>query len=172
MTRLVSKLALPALFALGALAASAQDFHRHCSAATIAGDYALSITGLVFTPVGVVNRDGIALTHFNGDDRLTQVDYVLSDGILPPAPTDANGFNDHETGSYTVHENCTGEAEIDFPIPPGQTAGAMLKYFFVISGDGNQLSIIVTTITAPNSTTPVPANIHGTAVRVHDRPWF
>jgi hypothetical protein len=45
MTRLISKLAIAAIIALGAVAASAQDFHRLCSAATIEGDYAFRVSG-------------------------------------------------------------------------------------------------------------------------------
>jgi hypothetical protein len=166
MTRFISKLAIAAIIALVAVAASAQD-HRLCSAATIEGDYAFRVSGELFTPASVVNRDGIALTHFDGDHLLTQVDYVLADGIPTPGPKDANGFNTNETGTYAVHENCTGEAEIDFPTPPGGTSGAVIKFFFVISDNGRQLNTIVTSITPPNSSTPVPANIHSDAVRVH-----
>jgi hypothetical protein len=170
MAKLISKLAITAVVAIGAVAASAQDFDRRCSAATIEGDYAFRVSGELFTPAGVINRDGIALTHFDGDHLLTQVDYVLADGIPTPGPKDANGFNTNEAGTYTVHENCTGEAEIDFPVPPGGTSGAVIKFLFVISDNGNQLNTIVTSITPPNSSNPVPANIHSDAVRVRNRP--
>jgi hypothetical protein len=92
---------------------------------------------------------------------------IRSPVIPTPGPKDTNGFNTNETGAYTVHENCTGEAEIDFPTPPGGTSGAVIKFFFVISGNGRQLNTIVTSITPPNSSTPVPANIHSDAVKVH-----
>jgi hypothetical protein len=148
----------------------AQDARHHCSAATIEGDYAFRISGEVFTPAGVVNRDGIALTRFDGSHLLTQVDYVLANGVPVPGPTNANAFHDMETGTYTVNEDCTGEAEIDFPTPPGGTSGAVIKLFFVISDDGRQLNTIVTSLTPPNSTQTVPANIHSDAVRVHNGP--
>lgn len=69
---------------------------------------------------------------------------------------------------YSVNENCTGSAEIDFPTPPGGTSGAVIKLVFVISDDGRQLNTIVTSITPPNTTTAVPANIHSDATKVHD----
>jgi hypothetical protein len=46
----------------------------------------------------------------------------------------------------------------------------VIRFFFVISDNGRQLNTIVTSIIPPNSSTPVPANIHSDAVRVHDRP--
>jgi len=67
-----------------------------------------------------------------------------------------------------VNEDCTGEAEIDFPTPPGGTSGAVIKLFFVISDDGSSLNTIVTSHTPPNTTETVPANIHSDAVRVHN----
>lgn len=144
---------------------------RSCSNETLLGDYAFRISGEIFTSAGIVNRDGIALTHFDGDHTLAQVDYVLANGVPVEGPTDANGFHDHETGTYTVNENCTGSAEIDFPTPPGGTSGAVIKLFLVIFNDGRQLNTIVTSITPPNSTQAVPANIHSDAVRVHTRPF-
>jgi hypothetical protein len=47
------------------------------------------------------------------------VDYVLANGQPVEGPTDPNCFHTDETGTYTVNENCTGAAEIDFPTPPG-----------------------------------------------------
>jgi len=170
MTRSVGKFAITALVAFGTVAAAAQDFHPPCSAATIKGDYAFRVSGEVFTAAGLVYRDGIALTHFDGDHSLTQNDYVLANGVPVPGPTASNGFHTDETGTYSVNEDCTGESEIDFPTPPAGTSGAVIKFFFVISEDGRQLNTIVTSLTPPNSTQAVPVNIHSDAVRVHTRP--
>jgi hypothetical protein len=164
MKKLVSLLALVAT-AGGGLTSSAET-HQGCSDATIEGYYAFRVSGELFTPGGLVYRDGIALTHFEGNHALTQVDWVLANGLPTAGPTDANGFHTDETGTYTVHENCTGEAEIDFPTPPGGTSGAVIKLFLVISDDGRQLNTIVTSITPPNSTVAIPANIHSDATRV------
>jgi hypothetical protein len=153
---------------LSALSGSAQITEGHCSNADLRGDYAFRVSGEIFAATGVVNRDGIALTRFDGDHSLVQVDYVLANGVPVTGPTDVNGFHDQETGSYQVNENCTGSAEIDFPTPPGGTSGAVIKLFFVLSDDGRQLNTIVTSITPPNTTTPVPANIHSDATQVHD----
>ncbi|MGC1296049.1 MAG: hypothetical protein WA869_13525 [Alloacidobacterium sp.] len=153
---------------LSATASHGQNYHRSCSSETVRGDYAFRVSGEIFTAAGLVYRDGIALTHFDGDGALTQVDYVLANGVPVPGPKDPNGFNTDETGTYSVNENCTGAAEIDFPTPPGGTSGAKIKLFFVISDDGRQLNTIVTSLTPPNSTTAVSVNIHSDAIRVHD----
>jgi len=165
----VALAAIAAIAVCSAVACSAQSSHP-CSSKTIEGDYAFRISGELFTGAGLVYRDGIALTHFDGDHLLTQADYVLADGVPTPGPKDANGFNTDESGAYSVNDNCTGEAEIDFPTPPGGTSGAVIKLLFVISDDGNQLSTIVTSITPPNTTKAIPANIHSDAVRVHPKP--
>jgi hypothetical protein len=168
MRRIMETLAFVAVAAGMGVVSSAEDSHP-CSNATIKGDYAFRVSGEVFTAAGLVYRDGIALTHFDGDHSLTQNDYVLANGVPVPGPTASNGFHTDETGTYSVNEDCTGEAEIDFPTPPAGTSGAVIKLFFVISEDGRQLNTIVTSLTPPNSTQAVPANIHSDAVRVKTR---
>jgi hypothetical protein len=169
MRKITSTLAFVAIAAgLGAVS-PAQDSHP-CSSTTIKGDYAFRVSGEVFTAAGLVYRDGIALTHFDGNHSLTQDDYVLANGVPVAGPAASNGFHTDETGTYSVNEDCTGEAEIDFPTPPKGTSGAVIKLFFVISEDGRQLNTIVTSLTPPNSTQAVPVNIHSDAVRVHTNP--
>jgi hypothetical protein len=168
MRRIMETLAFVAVAAGMGVVSSAEDSHP-CSNATIKGDYAFRVSGEVFTAAGLVYRDGIALTHFDGDHSLTQNDYVLANGVPVPGPTASNGFHTDETGTYSVNEDCTGEAEINFPTPPAGTSGAVIKLFFVISEDGRQLNTIVTSLTPPNSTQAVPANIHSDAVRVKTR---
>jgi len=163
MRNVINVLVLAVTAAFSATAASAQT----CSSETLKGDYAFRVSGEIFAGTSLIYRDGIALTSFDGSHLLTQVDYVLANGVPVAGPTDANGFHTDETGTYSVNENCTGQAEINFPTPPGGTSGAVLKLFLVISDDGRQLNTIVTSITPPNATTAVPANIHSDAVRVH-----
>ena len=163
MRNVINVLVLAVTAAFSATAASAQT----CSSETLKGDYAFRVSGEIFAGTSLIYRDGIALTSFDGSHLLTQVDYVLANGVPVAGPTDANGFHTDETGTYSVNENCTGQAEINFPTPPGGTSGAVLKLYFVISDDGRQLNTIVTSITPPNTTTAVPANIHSDAVRVH-----
>jgi hypothetical protein len=139
-----------------------------CSDRTLNGDYAFRVSGEVFTQNGLVYRDGVAMTHFDGNGGLTQVDWVMANGVAVPGPLDQNGFHDNETGSYNVYANCTGDAEIDFPIPPHGTSGAVIKLKFVIGDRGSALHTIVYSLTPPNTTQPVPANIHSDAVKVSE----
>ena len=171
MRKIVSVLAIAVVGSFSAVASQGQHDHGSCSSETIKGDYAFRVSGEVFTAAGLVYRDGIALTHFDGGHTLTQVDYVLANGVPVAGPTDPNGFHTDEMGTYSVNENCTGAAEIDMPTPPGGTSGAIIKLFFVISDEGRQLNTIVTSLTPPNSTQAAPVNIHSDARRVHNEPW-
>lgn len=137
-----------------------------CNNGTLNGDYAFRVSGEAFTAAGLVYRDGIALTHFDGDHALWQVDYVVANGVPVPGPPDGNGFHTDETGTYQVNTNCTGSAVINFPTPPGGISGAIIKLLFVISDDGRQLNTIVTSLTPPNSNQPVPVNIHSDARKI------
>ena len=164
-------LTLTACLASLAMTSMAQDAPStsSCSNRTLNGDYAFRLSGEVFSQNGLVYRDGVAMTHFDGKGGLTQVDWVMANGVAVPGPLDKNGFHDNETGSYNVYANCTGDAEIDFPIPPQGTSGAVIKLKFVIGNGGSALHTIVYSLTPPNATQPVPANIHSDAVRVSAR---
>jgi hypothetical protein len=72
-----------------------------------------------------------------------------------------------ETGTYTVNPDCTGNAQINFPIPPGGTSGAVITLMFVIGDEKRTIHTIVSSLTPPNTTTPVPANIHSDAIKVN-----
>ena len=82
------------LVILGAMGgvAGAQD-NDGCSNATLNGDYAFTVSGQIYKPVPtgssvevVMVREGIAMTHFDGEGKLSQVDYVLSSPNTPPVP--------------------------------------------------------------------------------------
>jgi hypothetical protein len=107
------------------------------------------------------------MTHFNGQGRLTQVDFLMSNGLPTAGPTDPlTGFHVGETGWYKVFPDCTGMAEIDFPKPPGGTSGAVIDLMFVLSNHGNTIHTIVSRLVPPNSSTPVPASIHSDAEKL------
>src|SRR5580658_8967580 len=103
---------------LTALGVKAQE--TGCTDAMLKGNYAFTVSGEIFltTPDGAVTvqRQGVAMTHFDGEGNLTQEDYVLSrpnapaPKTPPPAPpTDpVTGFHDQEKGTYKVFPNCTG----------------------------------------------------------------
>ena len=159
-----SKLVVTASFFVVIVAAQAQA--GVCGNQTLHGSYAFRVSGEVFTPGGVVNRDGVAMTHFDGNGNLTQVDWVVANGVPVLGPPNQYGFHDMETGTYTVNPDCTGNAQINFPIPPNGTRGAVIDLMFVIGDSGRTIHTIVSSLTPPNSITPVPANIHSDAVRV------
>ena len=136
------------------------------AADTLRGGYAFRISGEVFTPAGIVARDGVAITTSDGNGSLAQEDWVMANGSVVPGPTNSYGFHDGEKGSYTVNPYCTGQAQINFPIPPHGTSGAVITLMFVIGDEGRTIHTIVSSLTPPNTTTPIPANIHSDAVRV------
>jgi hypothetical protein len=142
---------------------------RICSNATLFGDYAFRISGEVFVPgtntIAVYN-DGVAMTTFDGIGGPTQVDWVMRNGVADPPP--GPGFHGNETGTYTVNPDCTGNAEIDFPIPPGGTSGAVITLKFVLGDHGRVIHTIVTSLRPPNTPpgTTVPVNTHSDAEKL------
>jgi hypothetical protein len=140
-----------------------------CSNATLIGDYAFRVSGEIFVPGSntiAVYRDGVAMTTFDGIGGLTQVDWLVGNGVSDPPPTP--GFHDNENGSYTVNADCTGHAEIDFPRPPGGTSGAVITLKFVLGDHGRVIHTIVTSLRPPNTPpgTSVPANLHSDAEKL------
>jgi hypothetical protein len=156
-------------FFLANLATAQTADNQVCNNATLRGDYAFTISGQIFIPNGpVIQREGIAITHFDGAGGLTQVDFVLSSpNALPPAgtsPTDpATGFHTEESGTYVVHSDCTGTFTINFPdltTPSGGSIpGAIIVVKFVLSDGGRAIHTIVTSFTPPGAPGPVPALI-------------
>lgn len=162
----------------------AQDYDG-CSNTTLHGDYAFRISGEVLLPNLTTNpptptttvlayRDGVAMTHFDGNGKLTQVDFVMGNGVPPahqlppPDPKDIDpttGFSIGEWGTYEVHADCTGTATINFPPPLGMTTGNVITLMFVISNHGHSLHTIVSSLTLSNGV-KVFANIHSDAERV------
>jgi hypothetical protein len=171
--------ALIAIVAAGGLLAGA--FHSEtataqnmtmsqiCSNATLRGDYAFRISGETFVPgSNTIDKytDGVAMTTFDGMGGLTQEDWIMRNGVSDPPPTP--GFHGNETGTYTVNADCTGHAEIDFPIPPGGTSGAVITLKFVLGDHGRVIHTIVTSSRPPNTPpgTNVPTNIHSDAEKL------
>lgn len=139
-----------------------------CTNATLHGDYGFTVSGQILIPgAPPVERDGVAMTHFTGQGRLTQVDFLMSNGLPTAGPSDPlTGFHTGETGWYKVFPDCTGMAEIDFPTPAGGTSGAVIDLMFVLSNHGNTIHTIVSRLVPPNSTTAVPASIHSDAEKL------
>jgi len=159
---------------LGSLAAGARaqlNDHEGCSNAVLKGDYAFTVSGTIWVkdPQGnleAIQREGIAMTRFDGQGGLSQVDYVLS-GLNalpapPPAPTDPlTGFHIMETGTYQVYSDCTGTFTINSP-------GTTIAVKFVLSNHGKGIHTIVTSLVGPNG--PITALIHSEGHRLGKLP--
>jgi hypothetical protein len=140
-----------------------------CTDATPSGDYAFRVSGQLLPPgAPPIQRDGVAMAHFDGSGGLSQVDFIMSNGLPTSGPTDPlTGFHTDEKGWYKVFPDCTGTAEIDFPKPPGSSSGAVIDLMFVLSNHGRTIHTIVTRLLPPGSTTPMPASIHSDAEKIN-----
>jgi hypothetical protein len=129
-----------------------------CSDATLRGDYAFTVSGTIWTTDStgaplVVQRDGIAMTHFDGTGGLTQVDYVMSSPNAPqttPPKDPVTGFHTNETGTYKAYSDCTGTFTINSP-------GAIITVNFVLSDHGRSIHTIVTSLILLKPSGAVPA---------------
>lgn len=162
-----SVLFLSFLFSASTIAFCQSGDNDGCTNATLDGDYSFRVSGVILptvpsgSPQPQILRDGVAMTHFDAAGHLTQIDFVMSNGVPLSGPPDPlTGFHVGEAGSYTVFPDCTGKAEIHFPTPPGGTSGAVIDLMFVLSNHGKTIHTIVSKVVPPNSTTPVPASIH------------
>lgn len=169
------KVAIAGMFFLGVAVAAVGAQETSCSNFTLRGTYAFTVSGQVFMPVKaadggtttvVIQRDGVALTHFDGEGTLSQSDFVLSfptpNPAPPPPPTDpVTGFHIDETGTYKVFPNCTGTFTIN--TPPNSP---VIIVKFVLSDGGRSIHTIVTSLTLPGASEPVPALIHSEGHRL------
>lgn len=139
-----------------------------CSNATLTGDYAFRVSGQILLPgVAPMDREGVAMTRFDGFGKLTQVDFVMSNGTPVAGPPDPHtGFHVGETGWYVVNPDCTGMAEIVFPTPPNLSSGAVIDLMFVLSNHGRTIQAIVSRLVPPGSSNPIPASIHSDAEKL------
>ena len=78
-----------------------------CSNRTLRGDYGFSIDGTILagTPNPLLLR-GVAMTHFDGQGNLSQVDFATRNGV--PIAADWRSA----IGTYDINADCTGTAQI------------------------------------------------------------
>jgi hypothetical protein len=98
------KIRIPLLMLVLALAASSAVTAQAsvCSNATIRGRYAFTIHGQILIQNGpTLPIDGLAITTFDGEGNLTQLDAVAVSGNVTP------GWASN-TGTYWVNPDCTG----------------------------------------------------------------
>jgi hypothetical protein len=112
----------------------AQSASGFCSNQILRGNYGFSVEGVVTPAPGVqVPIRGVAMTNFDGQGNLTQVDHVVIPGSPPPALDWTKG-----TGTYHVNPDCTGTAHIDVP-----STGDFVNLRFVVAALGNQIHTVV-----------------------------
>jgi hypothetical protein len=154
-----------AVAGLAALSGVARAQGTACSNATLAGDYAFSIQG---EQLGIVTGtaanqtlhlfgipvlvNGVAMASFDGTGKFTQVDFVVQNGIKRPGDTISTGFDDSETGTYTVNPDCTGTFTVN-------AGGSAITVMFVVAGQGNEIHTVVSALHAPAA----PPTADGTA---------
>lgn len=78
-----------------------------CSNATLKGAYAFTIHGQILAGPAAGVLDGIALTTFDGDGNLTQVDAVSDNGVVGQVWRPASG-------TYSLNSDCTGSMTLVF----------------------------------------------------------
>jgi hypothetical protein len=155
---LLAAIALPALSG-AAWAGESDDFG--CSNATLKGEYAFGVT--VYTPAPppsppptTVVVNGIKV--FDGQGNLTQRDYqgdnLAGDDFAPPG---------QEKGTYQVNSDCAGSMVIDFNVPhvPAGLSSGVIWIKFVISDGGRHIHEVVSELTPPFSSGPVPTQTSG-----------
>jgi hypothetical protein len=105
---------------------------RRCGESTLRGDYAFSIDGQILAGPRAGLLRGVAMTHFDGEGGLSQVDFTTINGV--PTGTDWRPG----TGSYEVDEDCTGRAQISFA-----DGSPTLRLRLVVADRGDQVRTIV-----------------------------
>ena len=111
----------------------ADDEGGACSNRTLRGSYGFGIDGQIFPPgaPALVLR-GVAMTQFDGEGNLTQVDHATVNGIPRWA-----GWRS-ATGTYDVNPDCTGTAQI---IP--SDGSPALNLHLVVFDRGRQVRTVV-----------------------------
>ena len=120
---------LPASSQAGEAAAAAGP---ECSNRSLRGDYAFEIDGAILAgPVTGLLR-GLAMTRFDGEGGLTQVDVATVNGV--PLFPDWRPV----TGTYEVNADCTGRMEL---VPPAPAPSLRLR--IVVFDRGDRVATIV-----------------------------
>jgi hypothetical protein len=103
-----------------------------CSNATLQGEYGFTITGQSLAGPTAGPVAGVAMTLYDGQGKLTQVDHVLHNGSAPAVQWRPGA------GSYTLNGDCTGTMEINF------TDGSpSLHLSIVVVGRGREIRTVV-----------------------------
>jgi hypothetical protein len=145
----MNKAYLMSLTGLAALALSSTTSWAQCTNSNLNGTYAFTVhgqsitvaaDGSSFTSTGLI--DGVGQITFDGNGNLTQHDFIVKNSaFVPGGGPDEDGFHNGETGTYTVNDDCTGNAVIT--LSPGNTRSLEL----VLADNGRTAHAIVSSST-------------------------
>ena len=125
-----------------------------CSNASLNGKYGQTISGEILPGPGVVlPQNGVAMTHFDGNGKFSQVDFVVINGS-PQSTT----FQTGETGTYMIKSDCTGTATFIYP------DGSEIDLELVVVNQGREFFAVVQVLDLYGNA--VPANIGSHGMRV------
>jgi hypothetical protein len=89
---------------------NAQTDSPFCRNALLTGNYGFTIQGTKLAGMGPTGAQvGVAMAHFDGNGKFTQIDTVTINGEVV-----SNFTHTPANGTYTVNPNCTGTFTIDF----------------------------------------------------------
>ena len=119
---------LPPVSSLAGDSAAGPD----CSNHTLRGDYAFEIEGTILAGPATGLLRGLAMTRFDGEGGLSQVDFATLNG----APM----FSDWRpvTGTYELNADCTGRMEL---VPPAPAPAFRLR--LVVFDGGDRVATVV-----------------------------
>ena len=105
---------------------------RFASTRICRGNYAFTMTGQILAGPQAGTVTGVAMTNFDGQGYLSQVDHVVHNRASPALAWRPG------TGSHTVNLDCTGTVVINFTdgSPP-------LQLYFVLTKLGAEIRIVV-----------------------------
>ena len=125
--KIARALVLLCAIAVFSAAASAQA----CSNASLNGTYVFTIHGQILAGPAAGIVDGIALSTFDGQGNMTQIDAVSHNGVVAEVWRPG-------TATYTVNPNCTGSMTVvNAGAPP-------LNLVFIVAKQGKEIHVVVT----------------------------
>jgi len=129
---IVSPLLILFCMPLSDSSAWAQSTNKTCSNRTLSGHYGFAIEGVASLGPQIGVLRGVAMTHFDGEGHLSQVDHVVVNGAPPPMEWNPG------SGTYTINPDCTGTATINFP--DGRSS---VQLSLVVAREGREIHTVV-----------------------------
>jgi hypothetical protein len=117
---------------LSGSSACAQSADKTCSNRTLSGHYGFAIEGVASLGRQIGVPRGVAMTHFDGEGHLSQVDHVVVNGGPPPMEWNPG------IGIYSINPDCTGTATINFT--DGRSS---VQLSFVVAREGREIHTVV-----------------------------